>query len=78
MDGLIRKLLTDEQLKAYTKKPWRCPFCGSDNIEADSVDIEGGEAFQDCNCIDCEGVWRDIYVRKGLAVGPMVYTLPEE
>lgn len=69
--------MTDEQLKVYAKHPRRCPFCESTNIEADSVDIEGGEAFQDRSCVDCEGEWRDIYERKWVAVGSKVYTLPK-
>lgn len=39
-----------------------CPFCGSEDIEGDSVEIVGTMAVQECSCINCEGGWHDEYV----------------
>lgn len=69
--------LTEEQLKAYRKRPWTCPFCGSENIEGEAPDIEGNQADQEMYCNDCENVWWDVYERKWVAVPPnKVYDLP--
>lgn len=38
-----------------------CPFCGSDNIEGYSVEIDGNTAWQDIGCNECDNEWRDVY-----------------
>lgn len=39
-----------------------CPFCRSQDIEGDSVDIDAGGASQRCWCKDCDRWWVDSYV----------------
>lgn len=39
----------------------RCPFCGHEDIQGDSVNIEAGEAWQEVWCGRCERVWHDVY-----------------
>lgn len=52
--------------KAYAKKGGNaCPVCGSESYEGGSVEIEGSEAFQPLNCIDCGAAWTDKYVLVG-------------
>jgi len=45
------------QKAEYLKNPNRCPYCGSDNIEADGFDGEGNEVW----CFDCKHSWFDAY-----------------
>jgi hypothetical protein len=54
-----RKWLTDKQ---YVKKNGGvCPHCGEDQIEGESVEIDGGEATQDVSCLGCGATWTDLY-----------------
>lgn len=39
----------------------KCPYCGSDQIEGESVDISSGSASQLVNCLECNSNWVDIY-----------------
>ena len=38
-----------------------CPFCKSDNIDADNVDPDPGTIAQDITCKNCGKRWRDWY-----------------
>lgn len=51
--------LTEEKKAEYLKNPNRCPYCGSDNIQADHFDPEG--KYVPVECLDCEREWREIY-----------------
>ncbi len=39
----------------------RCPYCGADQIEGGSVEIEEGTAQQKVGCLSCDRHWTDIY-----------------
>lgn len=52
--------MSDEQYLAYPE-PNCCPCCGSDEIEGDSVEIDGREALQECSCSECGAEWEDHY-----------------
>ncbi len=39
----------------------RCPKCGSDQIEGDSVEIMPGSARQDVSCLECDSTWCEFY-----------------
>lgn len=52
--------MTDEQYLAYPE-PNCCPCCGSDEIEGESIEIDGREALQDCSCSECGAEWEDRY-----------------
>jgi transcription elongation factor Elf1 len=41
---------------------WKCPCCGSDGLEWDSLDAQGNQVVQEVSCSDCGLEWRDIYV----------------
>jgi hypothetical protein len=74
-------MYTDEQLaekgKSYLeKKGVCCPFCGSRNIEGDSVEIDAGGAYQDVRCLRCEAEWTDEY--KLVSVGFQSWPEPEQ
>lgn len=55
-------LLTQEQKRVYMESGGGvCPFCGSDEISGDSVDIEAQQAWQNVDCQACGQSWRDVY-----------------
>ena len=39
----------------------QCPVCDSFNIEGDWVEISGGEASQDVECLSCNATWTEVY-----------------
>lgn len=41
-----------------------CPFCGSEEIEGEQLDVNGTAATQQCYCHACDGVWTDTYQLK--------------
>lgn len=43
----------------------RCPFCNSQNLEWDNIDVEGIVAKQEVWCLDCEKEWYDVYKLTG-------------
>jgi hypothetical protein len=54
--------LTKEQAKRYFESNGtQCPFCDSDQIAGDEIDIDGGVAGQDVRCNECGRSWRDNY-----------------
>lgn len=55
---------TPEQI--YVQKGGSCcPFCGSDQIEGSSIDVDGGHALQKVGCNDCDAEWNDVYRLSG-------------
>ena len=43
-----------------------CPVCKlKGNAEGGSVDIDGGAAYQNCNCTECGAEWTDYYQLAG-------------
>ena len=54
--------LSDEQKHKYLSICGvRCPYCGSEDIQGEAVEINEGEAAQEVNCNHCDGQWFDIY-----------------
>lgn len=43
-----------------------CPFCGSDDIEGSTVQVDGATAWQDITCPSCGAEWRDIFSLSGV------------
>jgi len=39
----------------------KCPYCGSENIEADVINVDGKEGWSDVYCHSCANSWRDVY-----------------
>jgi len=59
--------LTEKQVKNYLKEGGvRCPFCRSDQIQGEDIDIDAGRAYQDMKCLDCDSVWTDTYALDGV------------
>lgn len=45
----------------YLNNPSCCPYCGSEDLEGDYVDIECGRASQVVSCLTCGAEWVDLY-----------------
>ena len=43
----------------------KCPNCESDQIEGDSIDVDGAVARQEMSCINCSSTWTDSWTRSG-------------
>jgi transposase-like protein len=55
--------MTDEE---YVKlRGVRCPFCKSDQIEGEHIEVDAGGAFQDVSCLGCDRTWTDYYILVG-------------
>lgn len=53
-----------------------CPFCGSRNVETDSIQADGSRAWDETECGDCHAAWTSNYdltgytcTREGKALG---------
>jgi transposase-like protein len=57
----MSETLTQEQKEQYLKASHRCPYCKSEDIERDFVEVNEGEATQRVTCNDCHQDWIDIY-----------------
>jgi len=55
--------ITKEQEAKYLKCHGNiCPFCESLHVTTtSSMDQDGGIAWQNCKCLDCEKEWDDMY-----------------
>jgi hypothetical protein len=53
--------LTEQQRTDYLNNSSECPFCHSDNIEADHIEADGESAFGEVSCLDCGKRWNDVY-----------------
>ena len=54
--------MTPEKAKKYLEQyGLACPFCGSRDIEASSMDFEAGEIAQRISCHECGERWTDVY-----------------
>jgi hypothetical protein len=54
--------INEEIKKKYLKAGGAlCPFCGSSDITAEPVESDGGEAWCDVTCKECEETWKDVY-----------------
>lgn len=55
--------LTEEEYVA--KAGNECPFCGSGEIEGQSVEVDAGSASQKVGCNSCGREWLDVYTLVG-------------
>lgn len=53
--------MTKKEKQKYIKDPTVCPKCGSINICSDPVEADGGYAWSNVECLDCEAVWKDAW-----------------
>ena len=54
--------LTKAETDRYVKDGGvNCPYCQSDQIEGDGVEVDAGRAWQEMFCPNCEKSWTDRY-----------------
>lgn len=53
--------LTKKQAKEYLKNPVQCPHCGSEDLDASPVDVDGKIGLSNVVCKDCGESWCDTY-----------------
>ena len=62
---------TKKKQKPMTDKQYRdsdgtkCPYCGSENISGEHVEVDAGGATQEVGCTDCGKSWYDCYSLTG-------------
>lgn len=55
--------ITEKQKNTYIEAGGVCcPFCGSSDIEGQSVEVDAGRATQSMGCLACHREWTDQYV----------------
>lgn len=60
-------MLHKKQLEKYIAiGGTQCPYCGSEHLDCDDIDIDNGGACQPVFCGDCEKSWLDVYVLKNI------------
>ena len=60
-------ILTAKQKEKYLKKGGNiCPFCESESICGEGVDIDGTFATQEVSCSECGESWEDVYKLFGI------------
>ena len=65
-----QKKLTKAQQEKYIKNgKSQCPYCESDDIEGNNVEVDSDGCFQSCECHDCNSNWNDIYKFVGVEGG---------
>lgn len=56
-------VLSAEAEAAYIESPHTCPFCGSDELDANKSSFnESAEVHQPVDCFNCQRSWTDVYV----------------
>ena len=68
-----KKQLTEQEVKEYIEYPNTCPFCKSENLDADPIDVyETNTASRNVSCEDCGEEWveeftmTNIYQRRSI------------
>ncbi len=57
-----KKALTPEMVRDYIDCGGaRCPFCGSDDIEAGRLEADADSAWGPVTCTACGREWQDVY-----------------
>lgn len=67
--GKVRQAgLSAEQVTAYQQNPDKCPYCKSDSLEGEGVDVCKGYNTQVVSCCECGAEWTDKYMWMGITV----------
>ena len=53
----------------YLANSHKCPYCKSSSITGESVEVVGGNAYQDVVCMDCDKSWTDEYTLTNIIEG---------
>ena len=62
-----RRNLCEKIIKKYIDAGGvHCPYCKGENRQFSSIEVEGGGAHQQIECIDCGARWADSYLLVGI------------
>jgi len=57
-----KKRLNENEVKQYVQAGGvKCPFCGSEDVEGGSMDVDTGYVSQEVTCLECDSTWNDLY-----------------
>lgn len=48
---------------ALANAPTRCPFCGSEDVSYDNIEVDGSRVYQRVDCMSCRQGWHDGYTQ---------------
>lgn len=68
--------LTAANVAAYNADPNRCPACGTIEIAAGPMQVDGKQAYSEVLCCACGAGWRDHYTFSGISTSPEHWTGP--
>jgi hypothetical protein len=57
----IKPVLSAQAKQEYLKNPIACPFCKSQEVMGDAIDVDGTGCSQPIHCVQCGRRWYDIY-----------------
>jgi len=70
-EGVLRTV-PDKAEENYVQRcrdgAWRCPCCGSDELDWDSLDAQDSQVVQDVVCNKCGLEWTDVYSISGVNI----------
>ncbi len=55
------EMLTEEQKQKYLTTPYKCPYCGSDELTLGKVTADLKRTLQTISCSQCKRRWTSIY-----------------
>jgi transcription elongation factor Elf1 len=67
IDKLIVIHCENEAERKYLTCSYKCPFCGSDQLEGDDTDVDNAWATLQVICAGCGREWEDVYYFAGMS-----------
>ncbi len=68
--------LTAANIATYDADPNRCPACGTAEIAAGPMQVDGKQAYSEVLCCACGAGWRDQYAFSGISTAPEHWSGP--
>jgi len=63
----MKKFNAEKLKNEYLKNPNTCPFCGSNDIEADHGEFDHDLGFRNIECNNCNRGWTEEFAMLGVA-----------
>lgn len=54
--------MTPKQTRDYLKQPFKCPYCGTDDINAGRPELTNTNYYAKVECEECHEKWMDMYM----------------
>jgi len=61
MPKILDKLIPYRKKKYIKEGGTTCPYCGSNNICGQHMEVDSTGAWQEIHCDDCNKTWNDVY-----------------